>query len=350
MTASLLDDLLEFAAIPAPTFSEQRRLDWLEQRLADADGRLARDEVGNLIWSFGEGPPAVLLLAHVDTVFPFDVALAFERSGGRLTGPGIGDNAAAVVAVVHAVEVVLTRGVAKAGAVAFTVGEEGLGNLRGAHGACEQLRPTCAIAVEGHGLDQVLVDAVGSVRLRMQVTGPGGHSWEDRGAPSAVHAVLEIGRELTARGAPDAPVNIGLVSGGQSINTIAASAELLVELRAVDEHGLEDFAAAARAMTVEPPLALSVDEVGRRPAGRLDRSDPLLATVGRIRSSLGLPDRLSAGSTDANAALARGIPALTLGVAQGGLMHTTSEWIEEASLELGVQQVEDVLTALLGAA
>ena len=347
MSDRLLDDILELAAVPAPTFAEGRRLEWLESRIAHEPGRRERDKVGNLVWSLGDGPPRVLLLAHVDTVFPEDVPLTFARRDGRVIGPGIGDNAAAVIAVVHAVSAVAARGPTQPFAVAFTVGEEGLGDLRGAHEACRRLAPAAVIAVEGHGLEHVIVDAVGSVRLRVQVSGPGGHSWQDRGAPSAIHALLDIGARLAALGRPDAPVNIGLVSGGQSINTIAAAAELVVELRALDEAPLTAFEDQVRNLAAEPPLALAVERVGRRPAGRLDRSDPLLATVSRVRESLGLPLQLGAGSTDANAALVRGIPALTLGIGSGGGMHTSEEWLDAASLGLGLQQLEAALLALV---
>lgn len=340
-------ELLELAAIPAPTFAEERRLAWLEDRLAAESGQRERDGAGNLVWSFGEGPLRLLVLAHVDTVFPESVPLVFEARNDRLTGPGIGDNAAAVVAVVHAVSTLLTGGEVAAGAIAFTVGEEGLGNLAGAHEACERLRPPAVIAVEGHGLDEVIVDAVGSVRLRLRVTGPGGHSWLDRGTPSAIHALIALGSELTALGGPAAPVNVGLVSGGQSINSIAAEAELVAELRSLEQEALERFEELVGRLSVEAPLELGTEVVGRRPAGRLDRADPLLATVRRARASLGLPDHLGAGSTDANAALGRGIPALTLGVGRGGGMHTPDEWLDAPSLELGTRQLVAVLEALL---
>jgi acetylornithine deacetylase/succinyl-diaminopimelate desuccinylase-like protein len=347
VTDALLRDLLELAAVPAPTFAEDARAAWLERRLERGPGRLERDAAGNLLWRWGEGRPRLLLLAHLDTVFPVDVPLQFERDGPRLVGPGIGDNAAAVVAVVHGVSALLRREPVAPGAVAFTVGEEGLGDLRGARAACEALHPEAAVAVEGHGLDEVLVDAVGSLRARVRVTGPGGHSWSDRGAPSAIHALLELGTALLARDEPDAPVNVGLVSGGQSINSIAPDAELVVEQRALDEPTLAKFEALLGLLAVEPPLAVSTELVGRRPAGRLDRAEPLLAAVRRVRAELGLADALGAGSTDANAALAAGIPALTLGVARGGAMHTRGEWIDADSLDQGLRQLEAVLAALL---
>lgn len=348
MTAALVDDLIAFASIPAPTFAEEPRLEWLEHRLGGEAGSLQRDAAGDLLWRLGEGPPELALLVHVDTVFPADLPLAFVADAGRLTGPGIGDNAAAVVTVVDVVAEFAERRGDLPLAVAFTVGEEGLGNLRGAHEACAHLAPRSVIAVEGHGLEQVLVDAVGSARLRLAITGPGGHSWANRGTPSAVHALLNLGSRLTALGTPETPVNVGLVHGGQTVNTIAARAELVVEMRSLEETALERFVAAVELFEVEAPLQLTVEQVGRRPGGRLERSAPLLAVVREVRKRLGLPDELAAGSTDANAALARGIPALTLGVARGGLMHSAEEWLEESSLLDGRRQLAEVLEALLG--
>ncbi len=100
-------------------------------------------------------------------------------------------------------------------------------------------------------------------------------------------------------------------------------------------------------LTVEPPLSLTIEELGRRPAGRLDRRQPLLATVRDVREQLGLPDELVAASTDANAALAAEIPALCLGCATGGEMHTPAEFIEIGSLAAGREQLRRVLNALL---
>lgn len=347
-TDQLVADVLELAAIPAPTFAEEARLDWLEERLTAADGRRFRDVAGNLVWRWGDGRPELAILAHVDTVFSAETPLSFRRAEGRLIGPGIGDNAAAVVVALHAASEFLGEGPARPGAVVFTVGEEGLGNLRGAIAACQGLQPAAVVAVEGHGLERVLVDAVGSARLRVLVEGSGGHSWVDRGRPSAVHGLLALGQELLAQATPDNPVNLGTISGGQSVNTIAAQAELIAEMRSLDEEPLDAFVGAAESL-VHEPLTVTVEGVGRRPAGRLDRASPFLATVRSVRRDLGLPDELEAGSTDANAALARGIPAVALGCSYGQGMHTTGEWIESDALKLGLRQLAGVLERLLAA-
>jgi tripeptide aminopeptidase len=348
-TEQLVADVLELAAIPAPTFAEEARLSWLDERLTHEPGRRFRDAGGNLVWQWGDGRPELAVLAHVDTVFPAETPLSFRREEGRLIGPGIGDNAAAVVVALHAVSPFLSEQAARPGALVFTVGEEGLGNLKGAFAACEGLQPAAVVAVEGHGLERVLVDAVGSARLRIRVGGPGGHSWVDRGRPSAVHGVLALGQDLLAHATHDTPVNLGTISGGQSVNTIAAEAELVAEMRSLDEEPLDAFVAAAESLVVRDPLAVAVDGVGRRPAGRLDRTAPLLAAVRSAREDLGLPDELEAGSTDANAALARGIPAVALGCSYGQGMHTTGEWIEADALKLGLRQLAGVLERVLAA-
>ncbi len=208
-----VEELAHFIAIPAPTGSEDARIAWLERRLSGLPGRAARDEVGNLIWRFdeGTGSPELLLMAHVDTVFHGIDAIDVSREGDELVGAGVGDNATGVMAVLWTLAGL--ESIPPGLAVAFTVGEEGLGNLRGALHVCRELRPAMAVAVEGHGLDKVVTEHVGSTRARLEVRGPGGHSWADRGSPSAIHALLGIGLALAAGGA-----NVGKIvrrRGGQ---------------------------------------------------------------------------------------------------------------------------------------
>lgn len=342
----LVQDLVEFASIPAPTGSEGARIEWLEQRLAAAPGTRERDDVGNLVWRLGEGRPALALLAHVDTVFAQDVPHEPAQRDGWLHGPGVGDNAAAVAVAVNVVEALAGK-LTLPLAVVFTVGEEGLGNLRGALHACASLEPEAVIALEGHGLELVHVDAVGSTRARLSVSGPGGHSWWDRGRESAIHALVDLLAGLVHGADRDPAVNVGTIEGGEAVNAIAARADAVVEARSLDGGALDAFETRLQGLVVADPLHVSVEPLGRRPAGRLDRSHALLAAVREARAELGLPDVLGDGSTDANAALAHGIPALSIGCARGHDMHATTERIEIASLELGRAQLEGVLRRLV---
>lgn len=346
--AGLVDEIAEITRVAAPTFAEEARIEWIERRLGSSAGSLRRDAAGNLLWTWGEGTPRLLLTAHVDTVFPAGIPLDVRLDGDHLVGPGVGDNAAAIATAIHVVSKLLeTRDLAP-GAVVFTIAEEGLGNLRGAHAACEALRPEAVIALEGHGLDAVVVDAVGSVRARVAVRGPGGHSWSDRGSPSAIHILLDTAGELLAQSTPETPVNIGVIAGGRSINSIAEEAHLMLEMRATEEEPLERFVALLESKRHNSGVWVSVEAVGRRRAGRLPRDSALLAAVRHVRDEIGLPDRLESGSTDANAALALGIPAVSLGVSRGAGMHTLAERIDTTSLALGAAQVEGILLRMLG--
>ena len=333
------DELARFTAIPAPTGSEDARIRWLEERLVGLPGSLGRDEVGNLLWRFGDSLK-LLLMAHVDTVFAGVEDIEVVRSGDELIGPGVGDNAAAVMSLIWTVSAF--DSIPPGLAVAFTVGEEGLGNLRGALHACRSLAPEMAIAVEGHGLDDVVTEHVGSTRARLAVFGPGGHSWSDRGTPSAIHALLPIGAELAYSGA-----NVGKISGGGAVNAIAAEAELLVERRSVEQIELDAFEASVGELSVEPPLRSECEIVGRRPAGRVQLDHPLVQRVREVRRSLGLPDEFGSGSTDANAAAAFDIPAVSIGCTRGSGMHTLGERIELAPLELGCRQLSGAIGTLL---
>jgi acetylornithine deacetylase/succinyl-diaminopimelate desuccinylase-like protein len=336
------EELARFTAVPGATGSEEARIRWLEERLSSARGSLARDEVGNLVWRLDGalGPPALLLMAHVDTVFAGVEDIEVVRSGDELIGPGVGDNAAAVMCVIWTVSAF--DSISPGLAVAFTVGEEGLGNLRGALHACRSLAPEMAIAVEGHGLDEVVTEHVGSTRARLAVFGPGGHSWSDRGTPSAIHALLPIGADLVASGA-----NVGKVTGGGAVNAIAAEAELLVERRSVDQAELDAFEASVGELSVEPPLRIECEIVGKRPAGRIEPDHPLVRSVVDVRRSLELPNDFGSGSTDANAAAAFGIPGVSIGCTRGSGMHTLGERIELEPLELGCRQLGAVIGALL---
>jgi tripeptide aminopeptidase len=288
-----------------------------------------------------------MLTAHVDTVFPMEVAHTVRRTADKLVGPGVGDNAVAVASIINVVENLLRSRALSPGAVAFTVGEEGLGNLLGATAACQEVQPEAVIAVEGHGLDRVFVDALGSCRARVAIHGPGGHSWTDRGRPSAVHEMIELASRALGMAAPDCSVNIGLISGGIAVNSIAEDAQLVLEVRSLEQSSLDEFERALAKLDVAEPLSVSVEIVGRRPGGRLPRGSDLLRVVQRVRRDLGLPHTEDAASTDANAALAQGIPALGMGIAVGGAAHSVNEYIDIESINQGNRLLEGVISSIL---
>jgi tripeptide aminopeptidase len=337
--AAIAVDAVTVAELPGSTGHEQVRIDWLQRRLAQAPGNRCVDEAGNLVWTFGPPPYRLAVLVHVDDVFGEDTPRAVEERDGWLYGPGIGDNAIAIATTVAIAEQIPTAPLA----VVFTVGEEGLGALRGAHHACRELAPEAVLALEGHGLDRVYTDAVGSLRVRFTVTGPGGHSWWNRGRPSAIHELVRLLHPMI--GSPS--VNVGLVDGGTAVNAIGAQASAVVEWRSTDQAALDRQEAALARVEVSAGLEISVQGLDRRPAGSVPVTHPLVKAVLRARREIGLPETLADGSTDANAALAAGIPAVALGCSDGENMHARTERIRVGSIATGARQLSAVLIEFL---
>jgi acetylornithine deacetylase/succinyl-diaminopimelate desuccinylase-like protein len=344
-------DALALCAIAAPTGDEEERARAVAQRLAEAGAAPARDAAGNVIARFGpEGEPAAVVAAHLDTVFPAGTPLEPRRSAGALHGPGIGDDCLGLAALVH-LAARLADGAAPVHPVvlAATVGEEGLGDLRGARALLQACACDAFVALEGHGRDTVQTAGIGSARFRARFTGPGGHSWGDRGAPSAVHALLAAGAEAIAA-AGSAHINVGVVGGGTSVNTIAAEAVAEIDLRAGDDAGLEatrDRVVAALRAATPAAVELVIEPLGRRPVGVTPAGHPLVQAARAARRAAGLPPAdENASSTDANAALGRGLPAICLGLTHGANAHRPDESVELAPLAAGLAAVEALVDAL----
>ncbi len=299
----------------------------------------------------GGAGPAIVVAAHLDTVFPAGTPLEPVREGDVLRGPGIGDNAIALAALLS-----LARDLAGGPApgrpvlLAATVGEEGLGDLRGVRALLDAEDTACLIALEGHGVDSLTTGGVASARIAARYTGPGGHSWSDRGRPSAVHALVGAAAAALAV-APPAQANIGVVEGGIAVNAIAGDARLELDLRSDDDRVVEAAQARARAALAAVPdgIEAHVECVGRRPGGQLEADHPLLLAAREARERAGLPAATEeTASTDANAALGRGIPALALGISRGGGTHRPDEWIELPPAAGGIEAARLLVRALAG--
>lgn len=354
---------VELAEIPAPTGQEDARRErvtswWQEDGWADVHA----DGAGNLWARVRPGDqPAVILAAHLDTVFDAKVDHRVRRDGTLLRGPGVGDDSVGVAALSAVGTLLAAAGGTPVWLVA-TVGEEGLGNLRGMMEVIrqDQVPLAAVVAIEGNYLGRVANIGVGSTRWQVTVSGPGGHAWEQANAPSAVHAAARMVAELAAlprRGSgPGArgksSVNVGVFSGGEAVNARARRAVFLLDLRAAQATTLDTLEARARRIIAAPAadVTAEIEELGRRPAGELAATHPLAAAAATALRKAGLTSRRTAASTDANAAHAAGVPAIAIGVTTGSGEHTPDEWIDTAPLASGLACAADTITRWEGAA
>lgn len=339
---------------PAPTDQEEARARLVRDLVAEAGLEARRDAAGNVLVEPPGGRGArVALVAHLDTVFGADVDVTVrEGDDGRWSAPGIGDNAASVAVLLHLASEIGRGRVPDRPRLllAFTVGEEGLGDLRGARrlveGEGDEL--DAFVAIDGH-LGSVVDAAVGSRRARIELRAAGGHAWGDYPSPSAVHALGDAVHALTRIPVPEAPrssLNVGQVQGGTAINAIASGAWATIDVRSVDADTLTRLADEAekriRSVARRHRVDLRIERVGERPAGRSDDGRLARAAEAALRAH-GIQPRRGASSTDANVAMAAGLPALCVGVYRGGSAHRLEEWLDPDSLETGAA----VLRALL---
>jgi tripeptide aminopeptidase len=338
------------AAIPAPTNDETRRTEFVAKAMPEMGFQQVEvDELGDVVGLVpGRGiGPKVLIAAHLDTVFPLETDLTIRQEHERLRGPGIGDNSLGIAAAMFLPKLLASAGVEPAVDLLVTgnVGEEGLGNLRGMKAVMDRYSDIGAvIAIEGHNLGRVTHVAVGSRRYRVNVTGPGGHSWGDFGNENAIHSAAEIIGDLVRIPLPNSPkttLNVGTVQGGISVNTIAPDTSFLLDLRSVDETALQSIAdEVERILTISRDgIELKFTLLGVRPAGTVSPGSPIVRLAGAILESIGIQPTGDASSTDANIPINKGIPALCIGLTTGGNVHKEDEFIDIPPVRHGVYQL-----------
>ncbi len=345
--------LKELAAIPAPSHQEDKRVDFIKNWLEAQGARgIIVDEAKNVILPFeGEGDYAVFM-AHTDVVFPDMDPLPVRQEGSKLYAPGVGDDTANVTALMLCAKYLLEHRelVKRPLLLVFNSCEEGLGNLKGVRRICESYRGSIAQVISFDCTSDTLVDrAVGSERWKVTAATKGGHSYGSFGSPNAIAALAGVICCLYGQPVPQKPgtkttYNVGTISGGTSVNTIAQSAEMLYEYRSDDKESMErmrqqffsllwqldsEDAHFDRELLGERPCGGEVD--GKKQAALLDKCQDI------IKEFTGKAPHRHASSTDANIPLSLGIPATCFGLYQGGGAHTREEWLDIDSLNPGLK-------------
>src|SRR5580700_8214186 len=370
-TAWVTEQQIALSEIPAPEFTEAKRAAYFQKILEPFGLKVSIDKTGNVIAERpGADPNGIILLAaHLDTVFPAGTEVRVKKNGNRLVGPGIADNGAGLAALLGVARALSEGRVRTNKTIIFAgdVGEEGEGNLRGIRALIDAYRPRLAavIAVDGASTEHITTQGIASHRFEVTITGPGGHSWSDFGAPNPITALSRGIVKFSAIPVPDDPrssYNFGMIEGGTSVNSIPARAAVKVDVRSEDEAEVNKMERALRdamqsgareematAHDENETLRVIVRSLGSRPAGKLPDNAPLLETLRNVDRFLGNRSRIERSSTDANIPLSLNIPAVSLGGGgKGGGSHTTAEWYDASGREMGLKRLFLATVALAG--
>jgi acetylornithine deacetylase/succinyl-diaminopimelate desuccinylase-like protein len=366
-----INEQIKTCEIPAPPFKEEKRAAYYQQRFTELGLKNVRlDKEGNVI---GERPgtsndTTLVLAAHLDTVFPEGTDVKVKREGTILKGPGIGDDCRGLAVILTVARALNEAKIATKGNIIFVanVGEEGLGDLRGVKYLFNHElkgRITHFISVDGTGI-RTTNAGVGSNRYRVTFKGPGGHSYGAFGLPSPIHAMgraMEKIARFTVPKTPKTTFNIGRIEGGTSVNSVAHTAWMEVDMRSENSAALAKLDAQfqqAIQMALheenafwkhEKKLTVEVKLVGQRPVGDQPADAPIVQAAVAADAALGLKSSLGAGSTDSNIPMSLNIPAITIG--GGGIgreAHALSESFDTTDSHFGPQRALLIVLNLVG--
>ena len=367
-----LSHQIELTEISAPPFGEEPRAHRMAELLAECGAvDVSGDAEGNVIaWCSGPPPGTsrpIVVAAHLDTVFPVGTDVSVTRDGDLLKAPGISDDGRGLAALLA-----LCRALTQTGTtlprplmLVATVGEEGLGDLRGVHhlfsssGAAREA--AAFISLDGAGRRGIVHQGLGARRFRVEVEGPGGHSWSDWGRVNPIHALSCGLASLQDVSLPeDTTLSVGRVGGGKSINAIPQNAWAEIEVRSLHDaelarveaevlSRLESTIEAENHQRIPDSDALTMQRttIGSRPAGETPLDSPLVRAAVAATSVLGREAASVPSSTDANVPMAAGIPAITIGGGgAAGEAHTTEEWYRNTNGPDGIARAALILLLL----
>ncbi len=348
-------NLITLAKIPSPSNHEEKRAEWCKNYLESFGAKgVYIDSALNVVYPYCcEGNnELVAFLAHTDVVFPDTTELPLRIENGRIYCPGVGDDTTNVIGLLELARMVTELNMKPKNGILFVLnsGEEGLGNLKGSRQIMADYKGRVKefIGVDA-GYEALYNDAVGSKRYRVEVKTEGGHSYGAFGNRNAIYYLSKIIDTLYGMKVPPlgkTTYNVGIISGGTSVNTIAQQAEMLYEYRSDSREALvimdKMFYSVIDAFKTMG-IKVNVEIVGDRPCkGDVDNT-ALTKKVIDITAGFGITMSTEAGSTDCNIPLSQGVPAVCFGIYKGVGAHTRGEHIFIDSIDTGIRILATLL-------
>jgi len=350
----MLETLKELCHIPAPSHMEEKRAQYCKDWLTNAGAKgVYIDEALNVVFPLNcEGSDAITVFAaHTDTVFPDTEPMPYFDDGERIHCPGAADDTASVAVLLMMAKYFIENKLQPPKGIMFVCNscEEGLGNLKGTRQLFRSYQGRIGRFISFDSSIDVICDhCVGSHRYEVEAQTQGGHSFYDFGSKNAIAELAKIIDEIYKLDLPEkegtkTSYNVGTISGGTSVNTIAQSAKMLCEYRSDDRECLDimqaNFERIFRSSCSEQ-VQVNVKRVGDRPCGNIDaeKTEALKGiAVPVIEELSGKRVSFESGSTDCNIPLSLGIPALCVGVNRYSGIHTREEWVVKDSLICGLE-------------
>ena len=359
-----LMELLEaLCRIPAPSGHEEARAEFCHSWLsAQGSKDVYIDSALNVICPINcDGrDDIVVFMAHTDTVFPDTEPMPYHTDDKYAYSPGIGDDTASLVVLMMVAKYILKNDLKPNCGILIVANscEEGLGNLKGTKQlmADYEGRIKEVYTFDNESYANIIDKCVGSHRYKISFATEGGHSFQAFGKTNAIAVMSELICRLYKCEPPvinnsRTSYNVGIVSGGTSVNTISQSAEMLYEYRSDTIECLnymnKFFENTVDQLRSETDAVITVDVIGKRPCANdydKDHHEAMLKKcIDICEQYTDTPCQRKSASTDCNIPMSLGIPSVCIGVYVGNGAHTREERVEIDSLPVGMKIAAELM-------
>ena len=365
---------IHLTEIPAPPFMEEKRAERYAELMSEYGlSDVEIDEEGNVIGKRPgqSGDRTIVISAHLDTVFPEETDVTVTVRNDTLYAPGITDDTRGLSVILTVIRAFEENNIQTKDDIWFvgTVGEEGLGDLRGVKHLFREGGPKidAFISIDGSNDARIVNKALGSHRYRVTYEGPGGHSWGAFGIANPAHALghaiskFDEDASVFVQNVPRTSYNVGRISGGTSVNSVPFENWMEVDMRSVDDQSLQEIdnilqssvqyglEKANEVRSEGPALTVDVDMIGNRPSGEISPDEPFIQRAIAATLFFEKEPSLNRSSTDSNVSISMGIPSMTLG--GGGSSsgaHSLDEWWVNDNGHVGIQRAFLILASEAG--
>jgi tripeptide aminopeptidase len=355
----LLANLVMLSEIPAPTFKEEKRVEFIINRLNEYQLlNTSTDEVGNALGILPgkSGKRNILIVAHMDTVFGVSEDHTVNVQTDKIVGPGVGDNALGLATVISLPIILEQLGIELDANLILMGSSRSLGR-----GDIEGLRfflanthlPICAgICIEGVQLGRLSYSSIGMIRGEISYNVPEEYDWTRFSAGGAIVNINEVINRILEIPLPNRPrttIAFRSIEGGGSFNKIPTTSVLKFEIRSESSNLVHDVRGQVEDIAAELSSQTGAEVkfnmyAGREPGG-IKFSHPIAVHSREILKELKLHPRLTPSTSELSAFIDKGIPAVTIGLTGGENLNTLNETIELDKIPTGIAQLLGLIIA-----
>lgn len=356
----ILANLVLIAEIPAPTFDESRRAQFVLERFSEYQlQNISTDEAGNALGILpgASSEQNILVVSHLDTAFDASVDHTVTIEANSVVGPGVGDNSLGV-AVVSTLPLILEQLGIRLRSNLILMGSSrslGKGNIEGMRFFLSNtdLPVTAGISVEGVQLGMLSYSAIGMVRGEITYRVPEEYDWTRFGASGAIVNINDVINRILEIPLPRRPrttIVLNSIEAGASFNTIPTQAVLQFEIRSESPALVDQLESRMVDITAEVTsrtgAEVAMNIFARQKPGGIDFSHPLATSARSILKHISIPARISPSTGELSAFVDRKIPAVSIGITDGEHLSEENESIEIQQIARGIAQLIALLVAI----